>query len=313
MSQSDENLRFTSALSNFSIKDFWREHKFSYMMLLPAFIVVLFVVIYPFFYNFRLAFSNLNMYNMRQFIQSDQLTYIGIDNFIQIITESSFWIILLRTVAWTVINVVAHVGFGIFYAIILDRDLMFKSIYRTLLVIPWAIPQYIVVLIWKGMFNFRYGAVNLLLRKIGVPGVAWLSQASTGFSAALIVNIWLGIPFMMMIALGGLQSIDPNFYEAAEIDGASNWQQIKHITLPLLKPVMLPAVILGVVWTFNNLRVIYLLTQNTLTNKIDILVTHVYRSAFEFYRYGYAAAFSLIIFVILLVWAISFIDYINED
>jgi arabinogalactan oligomer/maltooligosaccharide transport system permease protein len=313
MSQPDQNLRFTSSLANFSLKDFWREHKFSYMMLLPAFIVVLFVVIYPFFYNFRLAFSNLNMYNMRQFIQRDQLTYIGIQNFIQIITESSFWIILLRTVAWTVINVVAHVGFGIFYAIILDRDLMFKSIYRTLLVIPWAIPQYIVVLIWKGMFNFRYGAVNLLLRKIGVPGIAWLSQAGTGFSAALIVNIWLGIPFMMMIALGGLQSIDPNFYEAAEIDGASNWQQIKHITLPLLKPVMLPAVILGVVWTFNNLRVIYLLTQNTLTDKIDILVTHVYRSAFEFYRYGYAAAFSLIIFVILLIWAISFIDYINED
>ena len=313
MSQPDQNLRFTSALSNFSLKDFWREHKFSYTMLLPAFIVVLFVVIYPFFYNFRLAFSNLNMYNMRQFIQSDQLTYIGLDNFVKIITESSFWIILLRTVAWTVINVVAHVGFGIFYAIILDRDLMFKSIYRTLLVIPWAIPQYIVVLIWKGMFNYRYGAVNLLLREIGVPGVAWLSQATTGFSAALIVNIWLGIPFMMMIALGGLQSIDPNYYEAAEIDGASNWQQTKHITLPLLKPVMLPAVVLGVVWTFNNLRVIYLLTQNTLTNKIDILVTHVYRSAFEFYRYGYAAAFSLIIFVILLVWAISFIDYINED
>jgi arabinogalactan oligomer/maltooligosaccharide transport system permease protein len=313
MRQPDQNLRFTSSLASFSLKDFWREHKFSYLMLLPAFIVVLFVVIYPFFYNFRLAFSNLNMYNMRQFIQSDQLTYIGIDNFIQIITESSFWIILLRTVAWTVINVVAHVSFGIFYAIILDRDLMFKSIYRTLLVIPWAIPQYIVVLVWKGMFNYRYGAVNLLLRKIGIPGIAWLSQANTGFSAALIVNIWLGIPFMMMIALGGLQSIDPNFYEAAEIDGASNWQQIKHITLPLLKPVMLPAVILGVVWTFNNLRVIYLLTQNTLTNKIDILVTHVYRSAFEFYRYGYAAAFSLIIFVILLVWAISFIDYINAD
>lgn len=118
---------------------------------------------------------------------------------------------------------------------------------------------------------------------------------------------------MMMIALGGLQSIDPNFYEAAEIDGASNWQQIKHITLPLLKPVMAPAVILGVVWTFNNLRVIYLLTQNTLTNKIDILVTHVYRSAFEFYKYGYAAAFSVIIFIILFIWAITFIDYIGEN
>ncbi|MGM0548492.1 MAG: carbohydrate ABC transporter permease [Bacillota bacterium] len=313
MNESEQKLNFQSGLANFSLKDFWREHKFSYLMLLPAFLVVLFVVIYPFFYNFKLAFSNLNMYNMRQFIQNGDLTYIGFENFVRIITESSFWLILLRTVAWTVINVTAHVSFGIFYAIILDRDLMFKSVYRTLLVIPWAIPQYIVVLIWKGMFNYRYGAVNLFLRKLGVEGVAWLSQANTGFIAALIVNIWLGIPFMMMIALGGLQSIDPNFYEAAEIDGANSWQQLKHITLPLLKPVMLPAVILGVVWTFNNLRVIYLLTKNTLTNKIDILVTHVYRSAFEFYRYGYAAAFSLIIFIILLVWAISFIDYINEN
>ncbi len=313
MSQPGENLRFTSALSNFSLKDFWRQHKFSYLMLLPAFLVVLFVIIYPFFYNFRLAFSNLNMYNMRQFIQKGALEYIGFDNFIKIITESSFWIILFRTVVWTVVNVVAHVVFGIFYAIILDRDIMFKSIYRTLLVIPWAIPQYIVVLVWRGMFNYRYGAVNLLLSKFGIAPIAWLSQASTGFTAAIIVNVWLGIPFMMMIALGGLQSIDPNFYEAAEIDGASSWQQIKHITLPLLKPVMLPATVLGTVWTFNNLRVIYLLTQNTLTDKIDILVTYVYRAAFEFYRYGYAAAFSLIIFVILLVWAISFIDYINED
>lgn len=296
-----------------ALKSFWRQYKFSYLMLLPAFIVVLFVVIYPFFYNFRLAFSNLNMYNMRQFIKSGKLTYIGLSNFSEIITQSSFWIILLRTIIWTVINVIAHLAFGIIYALILEHDLMFKPIYRTLLVIPWAIPQYIVVLIWKGMFNFRYGAVNLLLRRFGIPGVAWLSQAGTGFSAALIVNIWLGIPFMMMIALGGLQSIDPNFYEAAEIDGASNWQQIKHITLPLLKPVMAPAVILGVVWTFNNLRVIYLLTQNTLTNKIDILVTHVYRSAFEFYKYGYAAAFSVIIFIILFIWAITFIDYIGEN
>ncbi|TDX51293.1 carbohydrate ABC transporter permease [Orenia marismortui] len=308
--KSKEGVINNSGISKF--KDTLRENQFSYYMLLPAFIVVFLVVVYPFFYNFRLAFSDLNMYTFRPFIKHGKLTYIGFQNFIEVLSNSKFWVVFMRTVIWTTINIICHVGFGIFYAILLNRSLKFKGIYRTLLVIPWAIPQYIVVLVWKGMFNYRYGAVNLFLTKFGIEPISWLSKPLTGFSAAILVNVWLGIPFMMMIALGGLQSIDPNFYEAADIDGANNWQKIRHITLPLLKPVMAPAVVLGVVWTFNQLNVIYLLTYNTLTDKIDILVTYVYRAAFEFYRYGYAAAFSVVIFFILFIWGVSFMR-LNEE
>ncbi|GAB6099738.1 hypothetical protein JCM16358_16170 [Halanaerocella petrolearia] len=302
-----------SSLLDFSLKEFWERNKFAYLMLLPAFIAVLFVIIYPFFYNLRLAFSGLNMYSMREFISSGTLDYIGFKNFIEVVTTSDFWTVFARTIVWTGVNVICHVGFGIFLAILLDRDMKFKGIYRTLLVIPWAIPQYIVILVWRGMFNYRFGAINLVLNKIGIDSIAWLSDPTTGFLAAIIVNVWLGIPFMMMIALGGLQSIDPNYYEAAEIDGASSWQQVKNITLPLLKPVMIPAVILGVVWTFKNLKVIFMLTNETLTGKVDILVTYVYKAAFSYYRYGYAAAFSFVIFIILLIWTIIFIDHIGEE
>jgi len=307
-----QELKKESGMFDFSLRDLWRQNKFSYLMLLPAFIAVILIFIYPFFYNIRLAFTNLNMSSFRQFIQQGKLNYIGLSNFFEVVTQADFWRILLITVIWTGANVVCHVGFGIFYAILLNKDIRFKKIYRTLMVLPWAIPPYIAILIWRGMFKYRYGAVNLFLNKLGLESVYWLQDVPTALAAVIIVNVWLGIPFMMMIALGGLQSIDPNFYEAAEIDGATPWQQIKHITLPLLKPVMTPAVILGVVWTFNRLEVIVLMTENTLRGKLEILVSYVYRAAFAFYRYGYAAAFSLIIFVILLAWSIAFLDYIQE-
>ncbi|AGB40097.1 permease component of ABC-type sugar transporter [Halobacteroides halobius DSM 5150] len=302
-----------NGILNFSLSEFWEKNRFAYLMLLPAFIGVFFVIIYPFFYNLKLAFSDLNMYSMRAFIKNGTLNYIGFKNFVEVVTTSDFWTVFGRTIVWTVVNVACHVGFGILLAILLDRDMKLKGIYRTLLVIPWAIPQYIVILVWKGMFNYRFGAINLMLNKLGFESIAWLSDPTTGFLAAIIVNVWLGIPFMMMIALGGLQSIDPNYYEAAEIDGASNWQQVKNVTLPLLKPVMIPAVILGVVWTFKNLKVIFMLTAGTLTGKIDILVTYVYKAAFTYYRYGYAAAFSFVIFLILLIWSIIFIEHLREE
>ncbi|WP_027339754.1 carbohydrate ABC transporter permease [Halonatronum saccharophilum] len=298
------------------LSNFFKQYGFSYAMLLPALIVVALVIIYPFFYNFRLAFSNLNMYRMRPFIREGILEtsfQIGMQNFVRILSSSDFWIVFLRTIVWTIINVFSHVSFGIFFAILLNRDMKFKGIYRTLLMIPWAIPQYIVILIWRGMFNYRYGAVNNFLGLFGIERISWLTTPAGGFSASIITNVWLGIPFMMMIALGGLQSINPTFYEAADIDGASNLQKIKHITLPLLKPVMTPAIVLGVIWTFNNLNVIYMMTAQTLTDQIDILVIYVYRAAFEFYRYGYAAAFSVIIFLILLVWGLTFMEYMSDE
>jgi len=158
------------------------------------------------------------------------------------------------------------------------------------------------------MYNYEYGAINLILTQyLNLPAVEWLRSPTEAFIAVIITNIWLGFPFMMVIALGGLQSISNEFYEAADIDGASAWQKFKNITVPLLKPVMIPAVTLGIIWTFNNINVIWLVTNGgEPADQTHILVSYVYRAAFGLYRYGYAAALSMVIFFILLIFSLTF-------
>jgi arabinogalactan oligomer / maltooligosaccharide transport system permease protein len=196
---------------------------------------------------------------------------------------------------------------GLWLAILLNRKLPGKSIIRVLLVLPWAVPEYINALTWKNnMFNSQYGIINIILNKLGVEPLNWLTDATLAFIACIITNIWLGFPFMMMICLGGLQSIPGELYEAADIDGATGWQKFRNITLPLLKPVLLPAAVLSSVWTFNKLTVIYLIA-NPADPNVHILVSKVYTAAFDNFRFGYAAAFSVIILVIIAFFASSFI------
>jgi arabinogalactan oligomer/maltooligosaccharide transport system permease protein len=158
------------------------------------------------------------------------------------------------------------------------------------------------------MFNSEYGAVNILMENIFGIYIPWLSSEWGAFAACLITNIWLGFPFMMIIALGGLQSISDAFYEAAEMEGAGAWQKFRHITMPLLKPIMIPAVILGVIWTFNNFNVVWLVSNGgEPSDSTHILVSWVYKAAFTYFRIGYAAAFSVIIFVLLFIFGWRFI------
>ena len=154
------------------------------------------------------------------------------------------------------------------------------------------------------MFNKQYGAVNELLNLFGIESISWFSQFSTAFCANLITNTWLGFPFMMVVALGALQSIPRDLEYAAEVDGASGWQRFRYITLPMLKPAMLPAIILGSVWTFNMFNIIYLVSGGEPDSGTDILISDAYKWAFERgSRYGYAAAYAVLIFGILLLWS----------
>jgi arabinogalactan oligomer/maltooligosaccharide transport system permease protein len=138
--------------------------------------------------------------------------------------------------------------------------------------------------------------------------VQWLSSPVEAFSACILTNIWLGFPFMMVIALGGLQAIPHQMYEAARVDGANSWQRFWNITWPMLKPVMYPAITLGVIWTFNALNVVWLVSNSgEPADSTHILVSYVYKAAFNLYRYGYSAAFSMIIFFILLAFGIVFL------
>jgi len=272
-----------------------RANRMALMFLAPAATVLLLVVAYPFLYNIGMSFTNWNMYHFRD------PSFNGLHNYGRLFMEERFWTILGKTFLWTGVNLVFHFTLGLGAALLLNRHLPGRPIYRALLILPWAMPQYISALTWRGMFNLEFGAVNLLLGKLGLEPVGWFSGEGAAFSAAIITNIWLGFPFIMVVALGGLQSIPRELYEAARIDGASAWRQFRSITLPMLKPVLMPALVLGTIWTFNNLNVIWLVTnQGEPADKSHILVTYVYKAAFTYYRYGYAAAFSVLIFLILL-------------
>jgi arabinogalactan oligomer/maltooligosaccharide transport system permease protein len=282
-----------------------RKNLFVSFFIVPTFLVLLAVVFYPFIYNLVISFSNMNLRHIKDW----QL--IGFTQYIKVFTEPSepgFYAIFLKTLIWTFVNIFFHVVIGVFLALLLNQKMRGKSVYRTLLILPWAIPQYIVALTWRGMFNYEYGSINLVITKyLSLPAVEWLKSPTEAFIACILTNVWLGFPFMMVVALGALQSIPHELYEAADIDGASWFQKLKNITLPLIRPVMIPAITLGIVWTFNNLNIVWLVSNaGEPSDQTHILISFVYKAAFNLYRYGYAAALSMVIFVILLIFSLSF-------
>jgi arabinogalactan oligomer/maltooligosaccharide transport system permease protein len=276
---------------------------FAYLLVLPAAIVMFGVVVYPFFYNVVLSFSNMSLRHFQDW------SLVGLRQYVKVFSEEVFYSVFFKTVVWTVVNVVFHVVIGVLLAVTLNRKLMGKGLIRTLLILPWAIPQVIVALTWRSMFNYEYGAVNLAISQyLHMSPVQWLGKPLEAFSACIITNIWLGFPFMMTVALGGLQSIPHELYEAAGIDGASGWQRFWKITVPLLKPVMIPAISLGIIWTFNNVNIVWLVSNGgEPSDQTHILVSYVYKAAFNLYRYGYAAALSMVIFLILLAFSLYFL------
>jgi arabinogalactan oligomer/maltooligosaccharide transport system permease protein len=283
-----------------------RQRLFIAFLVVPSFIILFGVVVYPFVYNVILSLSNMNLRHIRDW------RIIGFEQYAKVFTEPSqpdFYLIFVKTIIWTVVNVVLHVVIGVFLAIILNQQaIRGKGLFRAILILPWAVPQLIVALTWRGMFNYEYGAINLMLTQwFGLPAVEWLRKPTEAFLAVIITNVWLGFPFMMVIALGALQSIPRDLYEAADIDGASWYHKLRNITIPLIRPVMVPAITLGTIWTFNNLNIVWLVSNaGEPSDQTHLLVSFVYKAAFNFYRYGYAAALSLVIFIILLAFSLTF-------
>jgi ABC-type sugar transport system permease subunit len=278
-------------------------HRVAYTYMAPTLISVGLLVFIPFSIGVALAF-------MRH--SHGHFEWVGLSHFINILSASdyplshplNFYFTLAVTLFWTFSNVLLHTSIGLSFALLLNREgLKLRGLYRALLIIPWAIPNYITALIWKGMFNQQYGLINQLLERLGIEPVSWMGSFWGAMTANITTNTWLGFPFMMVVTLGALQSIPTDLYEAANIAGASRWQTFRSITLPLLKPALLPAVILGSVWTFNMFNIIYLVSGGQPGGATDILITEAYRWAFEQDRYGYAAAYSLVIFFILLGYA----------
>jgi arabinogalactan oligomer/maltooligosaccharide transport system permease protein len=304
------------------IRRFASRHWYAWAMVLPVVIVLGVLVLYPLARGVYISFTDLNESNQRSEICTKTLgggevcepnpnaaEFVGLQNYVDILSgdKGDFWLQFVNTIIWTASCVVFHYGLGLGLAVLLNRKIRGRSLYRVLLIVPWAVPAFVAAFAWKFIFNERNGLANVLLNNLGLDGVAWFADRWTSMLTAVVANIWIGVPFMMVALLGGLQSIPDDLYEAAEIDGASPWQRFVNVTLPGLRPISATVILLGTIWTFNMFPIIFLITEGQPAGQTEILVTGSFRYAFEGIRqYALASAYGILILSMLLVFAAAY-------
>ena len=284
----------------------------SYAWSAPSLILIGLMVVFPILYTGYISLTNMNVYHWFDF------TIVGLDNYIRalFVFDSGFLSALLATILWTAVNMALQLVIAFTLANLLNvKKLRFRKLYKTILMFPWAMPGYVGILLWKtGMFNTQFGLLNQWMEKLRLAAVRWLSSDVSAFLSCTVVNLWLALPFMIMIMDGALQSIDRSYYESARLDGAGALAQARFITIPAMKPIIAPAVIITVFTTFKQFDVVYLLTQQAgakTGSGFHTILTYAYEHAFITNNYGYSSAISIIIFVLLIVFSARF--QLKED
>lgn len=284
----------------------------SYAWSAPSLILIGLMVVFPILYTGYISLTNMNVYHWFDF------TIVGLDNYIRalFVFDSGFLSALLATILWTAVNMALQLVIAFTLANLLNvKKLRLRKLYKTILMFPWAMPGYVGILLWKtGMFNTQFGLLNQWMEKLGFAAVRWLSSDVSAFLSCTVVNLWLALPFMIMIMDGALQSIDRSYYESARLDGAGVLAQARFITIPAMKPIIAPAVIITVFTTFKQFDVVYLLTQQAgakTGSGFHTILTYAYENAFITNNYGYSSAISIIIFILLIVFSARF--QLKED
>jgi arabinogalactan oligomer/maltooligosaccharide transport system permease protein len=287
----------------------------------PAVLVMGVITFYPLLYQTWMSFTDFGLGNLSGKVAPN---LVGLDNYTQIIQSKlnipnfEFLRLLFFNLFWAFSNVVIHVILGVAIALLLNvNGLRFKKVYRALFILPVIIPPIIVATVWRHLFDQDNGAINMVLTGIGgllkIPAetfrLDWIGQVDDpipfiplplAYFALLTANTWLGWPLNSVVATGALQSVPPDLYEAAEMDGATAWQRFKVVTLPFLRPAMLPYAIYGFVVTFNLFNLSYFMTSGGPFGRTELFVTEGYKLVNDFQLYGVAAAFSVILFFLLL-------------
>ena len=269
-----------------------------YIWILPSVILMAIFIIVPNGFVFRMAFSQVTKAGLIK-------GFAGFDNFSKVLGSSKFTMVLKNTVVWTVLVVVLSTVLGFILALILNNQFKGRKVARAIVVFPWATTLVIQASAWKFIINTDYGALNTLLKTLGIiqTNVNWTPTPDAFFAWEIACGIFVTIPFVCFTALSGLQSIDSSLYEAAIVDGASYWQKLFHITLPLVKPSLTVATVLNIIYVFNSFPIVWTITKGDPASRTDTLVTYLYKLAFYNGKQGEAAAVSVIGFLILLVCA----------
>ena len=269
-----------------------------YLWILPSIVLMFIFIIIPIFSVFRMAFSRVTKTGLVK-------EFIWFDNFTKVLTSDKFLMVLKNTAIWTVAVVCLSTLLGFILALLLNNAFKGRKIARAIVVFPWATTLVIQASAWKFMLDNDFGALNNLLRTLGIisANVNWTPTPAAWFAWEIACGIFVTIPFVCFTALSGLQSIDDSYYEAATVDGAGYWQKLFNITIPLVKPSLTVATVLNIIYVFNSFPIVWTMTKGDPASRTDTLVTYLYKLAFYNGKQGEAAAVSVIGFVILLICA----------
>ncbi|MEZ4561228.1 MAG: sugar ABC transporter permease [Thermomicrobiales bacterium] len=286
-----------------------RERLTGYALLAPTLVVLALVIVYPVLDGMRISLMRLKL------TSTSAPRYVGFDNYLDLFQDDKFWSTLRTTTIWTISNVVAQLVLGLALAVLLNEQLKARGLYRSIALVPYIVPSVAAALIWRWMYDGSSGIINAILLRMGVISSyqQWLGEISTAMPAVIIESVWKGTPFVMILLLAGLQTIAPEYYEAAAIDGASAWQRFRQITLPLLRPSLAVATILTTVYTVNNFNAIWLMTQGGPLGSTEILFTWAYKLAFDRFDFGMAATASVVLFGILAIFAAIYIFLVERE
>ncbi len=282
------------------IERVYRKHLPGYLFILPALAVMSLLILYPLYRTF---FLSLHME-----VRFNELVFVGLQNFVEVLTSDYFGKVLLNTTIWTGGTVAFQFLVGLGVATLFNAKLRGVRIVSSLVLIPWVTPGVIAAVIWKWMYHPLYGVLNeiLLLLHILDAYKPWLADPRVALLAIVLAAIWKGFPFSMVMFLAGMKTIPQDLYEAAEVDGATALARFFHITLPLLAPVFKITILLTTIWTFNYFDLVYAMTGGGPGRSTEILPTQIYKLAFDDWRFGVASSLAVIMFAILAVFTFMY-------
>lgn len=286
-----------------------REALFPYLMLSPAFIAIMVLSFYPIYLGLRLSFFDYTLlYQTRPFV--------GWANYAELMKDTMFWSSLSNTILYTVLNGVGSTIIGLGVALLLNRDSRIRGFLRSFTLFPWVVPSVVISYVWMWFFQRDFSPVNDVLQRLRLISepISFLGNLDWGigpftlpFLSVLVVRLWSSFPMKTVMLLAGLQSIPGDLYEAARIDGASGWKQFRHITLPMLIPVLGVILTLTLIWNFGHFDTNYLMTQGGPKNATNVMAVAVYLMGFGQFRLGYAAAMGGIMLLVTSLIAIVYI------
>ena len=282
-----------------------RERLFQWLFLVPAVVYMALFFGYPVVKNVIMSFQD---YTTATFF-TGEAPWVGVQNYVTVLSSSLFSTSLLNTALFTIGSILGQFVIGLALAIFFQRKFPLNGILRSLLLLPWLLPLIVSSAVWRWILDKDSGALNRFLGDLNIidTGVPWLTSTSLALIAVVGVNIWIGIPFNLTILYGGLQEIPDELYEAGSLDGATGWKAFRHITWPMLKPVVSVVLVLGVVYTLKVLDIILGLTNGGPANSTQTIATQSYALSFQEFKFGEGAALGNVLVVISLVFAVLYL------